>query len=215
MCHGSQGKRGNKNYSYSKCEKISEIIIYAMKKIGLFGGTFNPVHIGHITMAEAARKEYKLSCVYFIPCGVPPHKSKTNLLPAETRFELIKSAIKQKKYFKALDVEINKKKPCYTVDTVKKLIISNLLPPVSQLYFLIGQDEFENLHTWRNAKELVKLVTFLVLPRYAHKIKPPKIKDLQWSLVHTKLISISSTEIRKEIKKTIALLKLKDMPQSP
>ncbi len=169
-----------------------------MKKIGLFGGTFNPVHIGHIKMAEAASKEYKLSCVYFIPCGIPPHKQKKDLLPAKERLELIELAIKQKKHFKALDIEINKKRPCYTVDTVKELIMSNLLPSASRLYFLIGQDEFENLHTWRNIKKLVKLVTFLVLPRYIHTVKPPKIKDLQWSFVHTKLISISSTEIRKK-----------------
>ena len=88
------------------------------KHIGLFGGTFNPIHIGHIKMAEAARKEYKLDVVYFSPCGIPPHKLKKDLLPGEKRYTLIQKAIKGKKYFKVLDIEIIKKKPCYTIDTI-------------------------------------------------------------------------------------------------
>ena len=180
-----------------------------MKKFGIFGGTFNPIHHGHLKMAEAARKEYKLSCVYFIPCGVPPHKPKKDLLPAKKRFELIKKAIKGKKYFKILDIEIKKKKSCYTIYTIKNLKKdknSILNTPYSILYFLIGQDEFENLHTWHKPDELAKMVTFLVLPRLSKpcKGKPmclpilPKVKNLKWFPVHTKSINISSSEIRKK-----------------
>lgn len=168
-----------------------------LKRIGLFGGTFNPIHHGHLKMAEVARKEYKLSCVYFIPCGIPPHKSKKDLMPAKTRYKLIKKALKEKNYFKISDIEIRKKKPCYTIDTIKLLLrtcSSKFLP-----YFLIGQDEFEKLHTWNKANELAKLVTFLVLPRHSKKIKLPKIKNLKWFKVHTRPINISSTEIRDKL----------------
>ena len=179
-----------------------------MKRIGLFGGTFNPIHIGHIKMAEAARKEYKLDIVYFIPCGIPPHKSKKDLLPTKVRLELVKKAVRRKKYFKVLDIEIKKCKgllqqaPNYTIDTilsVRGMLVTNKNLP--NFYFLIGQDEFENLHTWHKAKELVKLVTFLVLPRKIKKNKKKKVRSqilgLRSKLVHTRTIDISSTEVRK------------------
>lgn len=163
------------------------------KRLGLFGGTFNPIHIGHIKMAEAARKEYKLDCVYFIPCGVPPHKPKKDLIPAKERFELVKKAIRGKKYFKILDVEIRSKRKSYTINTIRRLADS----PSRRLFFLIGQDEFEKLHTWNKSNELAKLVTFLVLPRKKQKVKVPQVKNLKWHLVHTPLINISGTEIRR------------------
>ncbi len=171
-----------------------------MVNIGLFGGTFNPIHYGHLKMAEAARKEYKLSCVYFIPCGIPPHKQKKDLMPAKKRYELVKKAITGKKYFKVLDIEIKKKRKAYTVDTVKNFVRVCHGKP-QQWFFLIGQDEFEQLHTWKKSKELGRLVVFLVLPRLKRKIKPPIIKDLKWKLVHTGLINTSSTEIRKQLQK--------------
>ena len=177
-----------------------------MKQIGIFGGTFNPVHIGHLKMAEAARKEYKLSCVYFIPSGVPPHKRKEKLFPAKLRYKWVLEATRKKKYFKVLDIEIKKKKPAYTIYTIKKFSI--LYPQLSILYFLIGADEFENLKTWKRATELVKLVTFRVLPRPLKNIKAPKIKNLNWKLVHTKPINISSTEITERLKKGKAVKKL-------
>lgn len=150
-------------------------------------------------MAEAARKEYNLSYVYFIPCGIPPHKPKFKLLPGKLRYKLVKEAIKGKKYFKVLDIEIKKRKPAYTIDTIKRLKSLPLTAYHLLLFFLIGQDEFENLHTWEKANGLAKLVTFLVLPRLKRRIKPPKIKNLKWHQVHTKPINISSTEIRKDL----------------
>ena len=181
-------------------------------KIALFGGTFNPIHHGHLKMAEAARKEYKLDVIYFIPCGIPPHKSKKDLLPAKIRLKLLKKAIQGKKYFKVLDIEIKKKKPCYTVDTVNKLARACHGKP-QQLYFLIGQDEFEDLHAWHKPNELAKLVTFLVLPRVGatpkclpkknknrNKMKIPKVKNLKWYSVHTKPIHISSSQIREKLR---------------
>jgi len=171
------------------------------QRVGIFGGTFNPIHIGHLKMAEAARKEYQLSVVYFIPCGIPPHKSNAEtcrgmfLLPAKLRYEMVKKAIEDKKHFKVLDIEIKKKKPCYTIDTITSLKWINNV----KTYFLIGADEFENLKTWKGANNLAKLITFLVLPRPSKNIKVPKIKNLKWHLVHTKPINISSSEIREKL----------------
>jgi len=166
-----------------------------MKKIGIFGGTFNPIHIGHVKMAEAARREFKLNVVYFIPCGIPPHRT-GKLYPAKLRYKWVKEAVKDKKYFKVLDIEIKKKRKAYTIDTVKGF------RKYSALYFLIGQDEFSKLSSWKSANELAKLVTFLVLPRKGRG-KPmclPKIRDLKWKLVKTKPINISAEKIREKIK---------------
>lgn len=187
--------------------------VLAKKRIGIFGGTFNPIHNGHIKMAEAARKEYKLDCVCFIPCGIPPHKQKNKLLPAKLRYDLVKKAIKNKRYFKVLDIEIKKRKPCYTIDTVKKLVGAYRGKP--SWYFLIGQDSFESLHTWNKANELVRIVTFLVLPRDGKnrelgkrrtgEIKVPKVKNLRWCMVHTKPVDISGKEIRQRIKNSLLI----------
>ncbi len=149
-------------------------------------------------MAEAARKEYKLSCVYFIPCGIPPHKSKQKLFPSVLRYKWVLQAIKDKKYFKVLDIEIKKKKPCYTIDTI--LSLQKKCRGIT-LYFLIGADEFEKLQTWKNPNKLAQLLEFLVLPRPSKNIKAPKIKNLKWHMVHTKPVNISSTEIRNRIEK--------------
>ncbi len=171
-------------------------------RIGLFGGTFNPIHNGHIKMAETARKQFKLNYIYFIPCGIPPHRTK-DLYPVKLRYEMVLQAIKGKTYFKVLDIEIKKKKPAYTIETVKELInkkyftIRNLK---SEIFFLIGADEFENLKKWKYPEKLAKIVIFLVLPRPEEKIKAPKIKGLKWHMVHTKPVNISSTEIRKNLK---------------
>lgn len=166
-------------------------------KIGLFGGTFNPIHDGHLQMAESARKKCKLDIVYFIPNGRPPHKRK-DLLPAKKRYQLVKNAIKGKKYFKVLDIETKNKKPSYTIDTINELFQSIIYHPRS-IFFLIGQDAFEKLDTWYKASELVKLVKFIVFPRGKHKIIPPKIKNLKYCLLKVKQINISAKQIRKTI----------------
>ena len=198
-------------------------MLKTLNRAGLFGGTFNPIHHGHLKMAESARKEYKLDVIYFIPCGMPPHKSKKDLLSTKLRMKLLKKAIQGKKYFKVLNIEIKKKKPCYTVDTIlslrgalatkqshfcfnsRRLLRQGCALPRNdvKLYFLIGQDEFEDLHTWHKPNKLAKLVTFLVLPRGSKKIKLPKVgtgrdQSLQWFKVHRKPINISSSQIREK-----------------
>lgn len=167
-------------------------------RIGLFGGTFNPIHFGHLKMADEARKKFKLDIIYFIPNGNPPHRKK-DILPAKKRYQLVKNAIKENKYFKVIDIETKNKKPSYTVDTLKKLLQADICE--SQVtYFLIGQDAFEELEIWHKIDELVKLVKFIVFPRGKKKIKPPKIKNLQWKALKTKPINISAKEIRKSFK---------------
>lgn len=199
-----RGEPENRKTRQLAKEKISYFPIFPFpvscsKRVGLFGGTFNPIHYGHLKMADEARKKFKLDIVFFIPNGNPPHKKK-DLLPAKKRYQLVKNAIKENKYFKVLDIEVKKKKPSYTIDTVKKLI-ENQRTRDPILFFLIGQDAFEKLETWHKVDKLVKLVKFIVFPRGKKKIKPPKkIKNLRWEPLKTKPIDLSGKEVRKSFK---------------
>jgi nicotinate-nucleotide adenylyltransferase len=196
------------------------------KNVGLFGGTFNPIHYGHLKMAEAAKKKFKLDIIYFIPNGNPPHRKK-DLLPAKKRYDLVKKAIYGKKHFEALDIEIKKKRPSYTIDTVKFLL--STINHEQSTYFLIGQDAFEKLGTWKKIDRLVELIEFIVFPRLPHHViavgadcnlpkdkaiskvnlkknnknheyRIPKIKNLKYHLLKTKPINISGSEVRKKMK---------------
>ncbi len=171
-----------------------------VKNIGIFGGTFNPIHFGHLKMAEAARKKFKLDIVYFIPNGNPPHRKK-DLLPAKKRYKLVKEAVAKNKYFDVLDIEIKKKGSSYTVDTVKEFNLSINVDKDCKIYFLIVQDAFEKLNTWKKTDELVKMVEFIVFPRGKNKIKIPKIKNLRFHLLKVKPIDISGSEVRKKLTK--------------
>jgi len=152
-------------------------------------------------MAETARKQLKLSFVYFLPCGIPPHKSKKDLLSPSIRYKLIQSAVKGKDHFRVLDTEIKKKTKCYTVSTIKDLK-KKKFNKTDELYFLIGADEFENLNKWEKPSELAKMVTFIVLPRKtkSKKLKVPRVRNLKWKMLKAKRIDVSSTEIRKRLK---------------
>ncbi|MCM8777711.1 MAG: nicotinate-nucleotide adenylyltransferase [Candidatus Omnitrophica bacterium] len=163
------------------------------KRIGIIGGTFDPVHIGHLIIAEKAREEFFLEKVIFIPAGIPPHKRETFVSPYH-RFEMVKIAIRDNIYFEVSDIEIKREKPSYTFDTVMSLQKQN---PNIDIFFITGEDIFYELKTWYRYKELVKNVVFLVAPR-KDKIEKmvPGIPYLKYKFIHSPLIDISSSYIR-------------------
>lgn len=179
------------------------------KRIAIFGGTFSPIHKGHLMMAETARKKNKIDEVWFIPCGNPPHRQNKGLLPPSLRYKLVKSEIKGKKHFKALDIEIKKKTKSYTYQTVKKLISKyRLTPDKYELFFIVGQDEFEKLHTWKCPAKLSELVEYIVLPREKKKIVKPNVRKIKWKRLVAKKINISAEEIRDNLKNNKSISKL-------
>lgn len=179
-----------------------------VKKIGIFGGTFNPIHVGHIKMAEKALKRFKLDLIYFIPCGIPPHKSQKDLLPAKLRFEMVKKSIEKNEHFKISNIEIKKRKKSYTYDTVlalrKKMKSEH---KAIELYFILGQDQFEKLDSWYKVDELVSMINFIVLKR-GKKEKMPRVEGLVYFMLNTKQINISSEKIRKRIEKKQSIKRL-------
>jgi len=146
-------------------------------RIGVLGGTFDPVHLGHLILAEEARDQLSLSVVYFVPAGDPPHKQGRRLAPAEDRLKMIELAITGNDAFLASRVDVDRPGPHYTLDMVH--ILQAQLPPGGELYFLMGYDSLAELPTWHRARELVAACHLVALTR--HDV------PLDWSYLESRL----------------------------
>jgi nicotinate-nucleotide adenylyltransferase len=132
-------------------------------RIGLFGGTFNPVHRCHLEAAAQTQRRLRLDRILFIPSGDPPHKSSTSLAPARHRLEMVRMAITDIAAFQVSDVEMRRPNKSYSIETVHTL--QKEFGPEAELFFIIGLDAFLELHTWKQASELLRACHFVVLAR--------------------------------------------------
>jgi nicotinate-nucleotide adenylyltransferase len=139
------------------------------RKIGILGGTFNPVHLGHLLTAQDALEQLGLERVIFIPSATPPHKVVDKLATGRDRLRMIKLAIRGNDRFGVDDIEIKRGGKSYTVDTLTALRERN---PRADLYFIIGADSLQELHLWREVARLVTLCTFVTVPRPGFKPEP-------------------------------------------
>ena len=174
-----------------------------MKHYGIMGGTFNPIHLGHLMISEYIRDEIKLDKIIFVPTGNPPHKS--DLLDAEIRYEMTKMAIEGNENFMVSDIETKRQGVSYTVDTVNQL--SEQLD--AELSFIIGSDTLFQLKTWKRFDELAKQIEFIcaIRPEYmATKILSSELIYLNQKygarikIIKTPQYMISSTDLRNRIK---------------
>ncbi|MCE5300625.1 MAG: nicotinate-nucleotide adenylyltransferase [Spirochaetia bacterium] len=167
------------------------------KNIGLFGGTFSPPHLGHLSLAKDALSEFNLDRIFFIPAYIPPHKEPRNVMDAEHRMEMVKLLIEGEPGLILSDFEINRKSVSYTIDTVRHFKSGM---PQAKFHFLIGSDAFFHMETWKNYNELINLIDFIVFPRagFTKEMIAKKYSGAAnvvfWA--HTGLIRISSTDIR-------------------
>jgi len=176
------------------------------KKIGLIGGTFDPLHFGHLLAAERAREEYKLEKVYFIPSANPPHKNYQGMAQPQDRFEMVEMAIKDNPYFEISDIEFVRTGYSYTIDTVNAFI--NIMGQDCKIYFIIGTDNVGEILRWKNADELMKKVEFIAMTRPG-KWEEELVKNLnrlnenkcRINIVEMPLIHIESTDIRGRVEK--------------
>ncbi|MBT9282076.1 MAG: nicotinate-nucleotide adenylyltransferase [Hydrogenibacillus schlegelii] len=134
-----------------------------MRRIGLFGGTFDPPHWGHLVAAERAADALGLEAVWFVPNRLPPHKDPRLHAPAEDRLAMVRLAIEGVPRFAVSTVELERDGPSYTIDTVRLLRARH--PDVAWT-FIVGEDAFRSLPTWKEAAELVRLVDWAVLRRF-------------------------------------------------
>ncbi len=140
-----------------------------MNGIGLFGGTFNPLHNGHLKVAEDIKAGFKMEKIYFIPSAIPPHKGTDDLADTKDRFQMIKAAMPPGNRFMASDVEIHRQGPSYTIDTVRHF--KNKLPISTPCYLIVGMDAFLEIDTWKSFQKLFDLIPFIVMTRPAQDTK--------------------------------------------
>ncbi len=180
-------------------------------KIGVFGGTFNPIHNGHLINAQFIKDNYSLDKILFVPSKYPVHKNLECNISAEDRFEMIRLAIQDNSGFDAIRIEIDRPEKSFTITTIKQLM--DIYADAS-FYLIIGTDAFNELDTWKDYLELIEMVSFIVMRRlgseHSNKRAMELVKD--FIIADNPIIEISSSKIRKNIGKGLSIQYL--MPQS-
>ncbi|HKV54066.1 MAG TPA: nicotinate-nucleotide adenylyltransferase [Candidatus Binataceae bacterium] len=136
-------------------------------RVGLFGGSFNPIHLGHLRAAEEDREAMRLDLVYFIPASSPPHKPSNGLASADHRLEMVRLATKGNRHFMVSDVEVRRGGSSFTIDTVR--YFRSTMKGNPELYLIMGGDQFAELDTWKEADELTRLCSLVVHTRLSEK----------------------------------------------
>lgn len=159
-------------------------------KLALYGGTFDPIHHGHLLLARDALDKLALDRVIFIPSALSPHKLATAPAPAAARLEMLAAAIADEPGFTIDDWELQRPAPSYAIDTVERVRAEN---PGAELFYLIGADNLRELHTWRRIDDLRRFVEFVVLGR-----GKSDLTDNGFRVVGRR-VDISATEIRQRV----------------
>lgn len=178
----------------------------AAKRIGMIGGSFDPVHVGHLIIAQDAIERLDLSEVIFIPAAIPPHKQHVQQMDSEHRMNMLRLATEGDRRFSVSDIEVQRGGVSYTVDTMHALAI---LHPDSELVLIVGSDTLVDLHNWHQPDDLLSLcevATFLrpgedSLDEIAEKVQLPadQKKKVLDSVIEAHRVEVSSTEIRQRI----------------
>lgn len=181
----------------------------AGKSLGILGGTFDPIHMGHLRMAEHVFQRMELESIVFIPAYVPPHKLGQDFAPAQDRYAMTELAVADNPHFTVSDMELKRTGVSYTIDTIRQL---HAQYEDRELNFIIGADSVAQLHTWHNIEEMLELTRFVAVwrPGYEgameemvrHLGEQAKERVL---LLDTPVYDISSTEIRTRIRQGLGL----------
>lgn len=190
-------------------------------RIGIFGGTFNPIHVGHLRAADEIRERFDLKRVIFIAAAVPPHKEVEGGIPGEHRMEMVRLAISNNPHFCLSDIELKRPGKSYSISTIQ--FFRQKYGCDSEIFFILGMDAFLEIGTWKSFQELFSLCHFIVMTRPGFKkpfsatILPPEIANAfvydegEDRFIHRNgysiylqevtFLDISSTRIREEVSK--------------
>ena len=172
-----------------------------MSKVGIFGGTFDPIHHGHLITAQSVREIRELDKIIFVPSFISPHKKNINASSPEHRLDMIKLAIEGVDFFDYSDYEINKGGVSFTIDTIREF-----KKIYDDIEFIIGYDNIFKFHTWKDPDEIMKLAKVLVLKRKSSRPHPFEDKYVEQAIfVQTRGIEISATDIRMRVKKGLPI----------
>ena len=169
-------------------------------KIAIYGGSFNPMHIGHEKIVDYVLKNLNMDKIIIIPVGIPSHRE-NNLEQSNTRLKICREIFKNNKKVEVSDIEIKSEKKSYTYDTLLKLI--EIYGKDNEFFEIIGEDSLKNLKTWRNYKELLNLSKFIVFRRKDDKntkIDSEFLINKNIIILENEYYNISSTEIRNKVK---------------
>lgn len=178
-----------------------------LNRIGIMGGSFNPIHIGHLVTAEEAYSQFQLDRIIFIPSGQPPHKEPRKFAPAEDRYLMTVIATASNPHFTVSRMEIDRKGPSYTVDTLKEL--RRIYGPKPKIYFITGADAILEILTWKTPEILAELCEFIAATRPGYSLD--KFKELHLlnesakklprvHFMEVPALAISSTNIRRRLR---------------
>jgi nicotinate-nucleotide adenylyltransferase len=174
-------------------------------RVGLFGGTFNPVHWGHLKTADEIRRIFDLTRVIFIPTNISPHKESEEVVPAHHRLKMLDLVVEDNPYFFASDVELKRHDRSYSIETIT--YFTETLGKELALFFILGMDAFLEINTWKNYQELFSLCNFIVMTRPGYEVKgihnviPSQLmKDFTYRpaekrFIHRSQLSIYFTEV--------------------
>lgn len=179
-------------------------------KIGIMGGTFNPIHHGHLILSEYIRLRANLDKIIFIPTGSPPHKDDILVLDSKIRLEMVKLAIENNPYFIYSDMEVKRKQLTYTIDTVIEL---KDIYKDADLYMIVGADTLLSIHKWKDHSRLFSMLNFIVADRFGldkYNVEE-EIERLNYKYganivsINSPVIDISSTLIRDRLKEGLSI----------
>ena len=162
-------------------------------RTGVFGGTFDPPHIGHLIAAQDAFQALKLDRLLFVPAAEPPHKRSRALTPAPVRVELLEAAIGSDRRFEISRLELERSGPSYTVDTLRQLHAQSA---DQELYLLIGADQVRELPTWREPQEIARLARIVLLARAGVEFLAEPMVSRE---VRVTRVDVSASEIRERV----------------
>ncbi|QGU00028.1 Nicotinate-nucleotide adenylyltransferase [Candidatus Syntrophocurvum alkaliphilum] len=183
------------------------------KAIGILGGTFDPIHFGHLIAGEYARHEFDLDRIIFIPSARPPHKDNVNVLDSNHRYNMVKLATQENMFFEVSTLEMERQGYSYTVDTVKYFATRY---EEAEIYFIMGVDALLFINTWKNLDELIAMCKFIIVTRPGYELNQNdqcfnNLPSNFWESIEFLEIpgmDISSTDIRDRVQqnKTIKYL---------
>jgi nicotinate-nucleotide adenylyltransferase len=166
------------------------------KRLGVMGGTFDPIHHGHLVAASEVASLFALDEVVFVPTGQPWQKSEQRVSPAEDRYLMTVIATASNPQFSVSRIDIDRKGPTYTVDTLRDLRREH---PDADLFFITGADALEQILSWRNAEEMFELAHFIGVTRPGHTLTNPGLPEGGVSLVEVPALAISSSDCRSRV----------------
>jgi nicotinate-nucleotide adenylyltransferase len=166
-------------------------------RLGIFGGTFNPVHNGHLIAAEEVREKMELDRILFIPVAIPPHKVEKDLAQASHRFNMLRLATYGNPHFSVSDIEIQRGGKSYSIDTIAEL---RKRYREAEFFFILGIDAARDIFTWKDADKFLKLCNLVVVKRPGFLLRGLKNKIPSMQMVSTTPVGISSSNIKKRLR---------------